>query len=171
MERAPFEENARASRRRARPGPLTVGVALLAAAGLSACVAPGPRRVSSPSPAVADETRVAIDDAVRLYESQEYAMAARRFADGAALADRMGDPALEWRAVAAECTSWLLARMLDELDACGLRLDAVQRRTHETSSGTNALIALGAVAGGRAQPAVNVPRAVRSVVRPGSEDY
>lgn len=145
-----------------------VGVGVLAAlAGLTACVTPSERGVSNDAERA--ETRAAIEDGVRLYESGEYAMAARRFAAGADGAERLGDLPLAWRAVAAECTSWLLGRQLPELDACSLRLDALQRRTHETDGGTNALIALGAVAGGRAQPNVNVPRPVRTVVRPGLE--
>jgi hypothetical protein len=177
MERAPREENARNPIRgplRLRPVALRlrpVGLAMLvAAAGLTACVAPGPRNVSSLPPGTGAEAHAAIEDGVRLYEDGEFAMAARRFASGAALADRIGDGPLLWRAAAAECTSWLLARLLDEFDECSVRLEAVQQRTHETSGGTNALIALGAVAGGRPQPAVNVPGPVRSVVRAGEED-
>ena len=146
--------------------------ALALALGLTACVASAPRNVST-APGLAEESRAAIEDGVRLYEAGEYAMAARRFGDGASMADRMGDDALAWRSVAAECTSWLLARLLREFDACSGRLETAQRRAHETSGGTNALISLGAVAGGRGQPAVNVPRAVRSVVRhrPQPEDF
>ena len=155
-------------RGKVRLWPLGVGV-LLALAGLTACVAPAARHVS-PDPGLGPAAHQAIDDGVRLYESQEYTMAARRFATGAELAEQLGDRPLAWRALAAECTSWLLARQLDELDGCSLRLESLQRRTHETSGGTNALIALGAVAGGRAQPAVNIPRAVRHVTRPGLED-
>jgi hypothetical protein len=147
--------------------PLGVGV-LVALAGLTACVAPSGRGVSRE--AARAETRAAIEDGVRLYEGGEYAMAGRRFAAGADGAERLGDLPLAFRAVAAECASWLLARQLAELDACSLRLEALQHRTHETDGGTNALVALGAVAGGRAQPAVNVPRPVRTVVRPGLED-
>ncbi|NNL68172.1 MAG: hypothetical protein HKP30_18120 [Myxococcales bacterium] len=176
MVRAPREETAAGEatslRGRFRSLPLAVAT-LLAVAGLTACVAPASRNVAPLAPGIGAEAHAAIQDGVRLYESGEYALAARRFSNGATLADQIGDGPLLWRAVAAECTSWLLARMLDEFDACGQRLESVQQRTHETSGGTNALIALGAVAGGRAQPAVNVPRAVRSVVRPshaGRED-
>jgi len=155
-------------RGKVRLWPLGVGV-LLALAGLTACVAPAARNVSNDAGLGAD-THEAIDDGVRLYESREYTMAARRFAMGAQLAEQLGDRPLAWRALAAECTSWLLARQLPEFDDCSARLEEVQRRTHETSGGTNALIALGAVAGGRPQPAVNIPRAVRQVTRPGLED-
>lgn len=169
MLRAPREETAAGEtislRGKVRLWPLAFAT-LLAVAGLSACVAPAHRNVAPIAPGVGAEAHAAIQDGVRLYESGEYALAARRFSNGATLADQLGDGALLWRAVAAECTSWLMARMLGEFDACGQRLESVQQRTHETSGGTNALIALGAVAGGRAQPAVNVPRAVRSVVRP-----
>jgi hypothetical protein len=154
-------------RGRVRLWPLGIGVAL-ALLGLSACVAPATRPVSPP-PGIGSETHAAIADAVRLYESGEYAMAARRFETGSRLAEELGDLPLAWRASAAECTSWLLARLLREFDTCSLRLESLQARNHEASGGTNALIALGAVAGGRAQPAVNVPRAVRSVLRPGQE--
>jgi len=152
-------------RGRVRLWPLGTGVAL-ALLGLTACVAPSGRNVSPP-PGAGAETRDAISDGVRLYESGEYAMAARRFGTGASLAEGVGDLPLAWRATAAECTSWLLARDLRMFDGCSLRLEAIQARNHESSGGTNALIALGAVAGGRPQPAVNVPRAVRTVMRPG----
>lgn len=154
-------------RGRVRLWPLGAGVAL-GLACLTACVAPGPRTVPADA-GIGAATHQAIDDGVRLYESREYPMAAQRFATGARLAEQLGDHPLAWRALAAECTSWLLARQLDAFDGCSVRLEALQRRTHETSGGTNALIALGAVAGGRSQPAVNVPRAVRQVTRPGLE--
>jgi hypothetical protein len=150
-----------------RPWPLGVGVAL-ALLGLTACVAPASRPVS-PAPGVGAATHSAIGDGVRLYEAGEYAMAARRFETGADLAGQLGDLPLAWRATAAECTSWLLARQLREFDSCGVRLESVQARNHEASAGTNALIALGAVAGGRTQPAVNIPHAIRAVTRPGQE--
>jgi len=155
-------------RGKVRLWPLGVGV-LLALAGLTACAAPA-RQPVAPAPGIGEETRAAIADGVRLYEAGEFDMAARRFATGADGAERLGDLPLAWRANAAECTSWLLARRLRELDACSVRLEALQRRNHETSGGANALIALGAVAGGRPQPAVNVPRPVRNVVRPGLEE-
>lgn len=152
---------------RGRPRLWPVGVAAaLALLGLTACVAPASRPVSAGLDA---QARDAVGDGVRLYESGEYTMAARRFATGAGFAERMGDLPLAWRATAAECTSWLLARQLRELDACSMRLERVQARNHEASGGTNALIVLGAVAGGRPQPAVNVPRALRTVLRPGQE--
>jgi len=152
---------------RVRLWPLGLGAALVLL-GLSACVAPVPRPVAS-VPGIGPETQAAIADGVRLYEAGEYAMAARRFEAGSALAEQLGDLPLAWRATAAGCTSWLLARQLREFDACGLRLESLQARNHEASGGTNALIALGAVAGGRPQPAVNVPRAIRTVMRPGQE--
>jgi hypothetical protein len=151
----------------ARLGPLAASVAL-ALFGLTACVAPTGRPVA-PDPGVGAEARDAISDGVRLYESGEYAMAARRFATGADLAEQLHDLPLAWRATAAECTSWLLVRDLRMFDDCSVRLEAVQSRNHEASGGTNALIALGAVAGGRPQPAVNIPGAVRTVTRPGQE--
>jgi len=171
MKRASPPESARRRasflRGRFRRWPLSIGGALVLL-GLSACVAPVPRPVAS-VPGIGPETKAAVADGVRLYEAGEYAMAARRFEAGSALAEQLGDLALAWRATAAGCTSWLLARQLRELDACSLRLESLQARNHETSGGTNALIALGAVAGGRPQPAVNVPRAIRTVVRPGQE--
>jgi hypothetical protein len=153
-------------RGRVRLWPLGVGV-VLALLGLTACVAPKSQNVSRP--ALDAETREAVADGVRLYESGEYTMAADRFAAGASLAERMGDLPLAWRATAAECASWLFARQLRDFDDCGLRLESIQRRNHEASGGTNALIAMGAVAGGRATPAVNIPRAVRRVMRPAPE--
>jgi len=150
-----------------RPGPRAAAVALVLL-GLTACVAPANRPVS-PEPGVGTEAHDAISDGVRLYEAGEYAMAARRFETGAGLAERLRDLPLAWRATAAECTSWLLARDLRMFDGCSVRLEVIQARNHESSGGTNALIALGAVAGGRPQPAVNVPRAVRTVMRPGQE--
>lgn len=172
MVSAPLEENVRGPLRAAPPRWPAALAALIVAGCLTACVAAGGRNVSN-APGVGAEARAAIEDGIRLYEAGEYPMAARRFGEGAALADRMGDDGLLWRSVAAECTSWLLARQLREFDACSGRLEMAQRRAHETSGGTNALIALGAVAGGRSQPSVNVPGAVRRVVRPrpAPEDY
>ena len=154
-------------RGKVRLWPLGVAVSL-ALLGLTACVAPASRPVSS-APGVGSETHAAIADGVRLYEAGEYAMAARRFETGADGAEQLRDLALAWRATAAECTSWLLARQLREFDACGVRLERVQARNHESSGGTNALIALGAVAGGRTQPAVNIPPVIRTVMRPSQE--
>jgi hypothetical protein len=142
---------------------------VVAAAGLAACVAPP--RATGPSAAVPDDgVRSALADGVRLYESREYVLAADRFRTAATRAERGGDRELATRATTAECTSWLLARRLAELDGCGARLDGLQRRIHRTTHGANALVALGAVAGGRPLPGVNVPRAIRPVVMPGRED-
>jgi hypothetical protein len=163
----PADGPAAFARGAARPGARAAAV-VLALVGLSACVAPSSRPVS-PDPGLGAEARDAIGDGVRLYESGEYAMAARRFATGADLAEQLRDLPLAWRATAAECTSWVMVRDLRMFDDCSARLEAVQSRNHEASSGTNALIALGAMAGGRPQPAVNVPRAVRTVMRPGQE--
>lgn len=163
----PADGLAASSRGAVRLGAPAACVAL-ALFGLTACVAPASKPVS-PDPGIGAEAHDAISDGVRLYESGEYAMAARRFETGADLAEQLHDLPLAWRATAAECTSWLLARDLRMFDGCGVRLEAVQSRNHEASSGTNALIALGAVAGGRPQPAVNIPGAVRTVLRPGQE--
>ncbi|HKJ25612.1 MAG TPA: hypothetical protein VKB65_12370 [Myxococcota bacterium] len=166
-EAPPAERPAASPRGALRPGPLAAGVAL-ALLGLTACVAPSSRPVSL-EPGVGAEAHDAIADGVRLYEAGEFAMAARRFEAGAGLAEQIRDLPLAWRATAAECTSWLLARDLRMFDGCSVRLETIQGRNHESSGGTNALIALGAVAGGRPQPAVNIPSAVRTVMRPGQE--
>jgi len=156
------------SRARARRGLAGAAIAA-AAAGLLACV-PAARTGPQPEAGRHAEIQTALRDGVRLYESREYVLAAGRFETAARLAERGGEGRLAARAAAAECTSWLLAHRLGELDACSARLDGLQRRIHRTHPGANALIALGAVAGGRPLPGVNVPRPVRAVVQPGPED-
>jgi hypothetical protein len=72
---------------------------------------------------------------------------------------------MERKATTAECTAWLRARRLEDLDACAMRLEALQRRERRSDPGLNTLLAIGAIAGDRPLPPFRVPTAVHPIVR------
>ncbi len=138
---------------------LWIAVALFT--GACATDSLSPAGLPAPGPS---ELHTAIEDGIRLYDAGEYALAGGRFREASGLAESFGERELAFQAVTAACTSWLLARRLPEFDDCTETLAFLQRRTHRTTPGTNALVALGAYAGQRPVPPVRVPPEVRGVV-------
>jgi hypothetical protein len=128
------------------------------ALALTACASPPPES----GPAAAERT---LQIGLGLYDSGEYARAAERFRESGNLfrAARFRE---RWRdATAAECTAWLRAQYLRQLDDCSQRLGALLRRDRRSDPGANTLVALGAVAGGRAVNANRIPREIAPILR------
>ena len=111
------------------------------------------------------EVRGTVETGLNLYESGEFVLAAQRFANAADGAEAIGAREILRRAVAAECTSWLRARKLEELSACTARLEDLQRRHPRADPGVNTLIALGAITGQRPLPPLRIPDSVKPLIR------
>ena len=151
-----------------RPGAATAAAVAALTASLACAGAGGP--IGGSDPAAAIEARSGVRMGVDLYESGEFAMAARRFADAANAAYRAADGSLEGRATAAECVAWLRARELAALAECSHRLERLQRRTRRSDPGVNTLIAVGAVAGERPLPRLRIPNGVRPLIVDASKE-
>jgi hypothetical protein len=105
-----------------------------------------------------------IREGLDLYAAGELAAAGARFRAAAAGAGGLGDVAMERRATAAECAAWLLARCLPELAECAERLEDALRRERRSDPAASAVVALGAIAGGRALPARRLAPGVEALV-------
>ena len=146
--------------RRCRAAAVAAVAALL---GLSACNTSYPRvRPQQGDPQAVME---AVQSGLDFYTSADYVVAARRFEEAARGARVCGDLTMERKATAAECTSWLRARRLENLDACGMRLEALQRQERRSDPGLNTLLAMGAIAGDRPLPPFRVSTAVHPIMR------
>jgi hypothetical protein len=133
--------------------------------------AAGCETLARPVPAAsAAQARANVRAGLGLYESAEYALAARSFHAGAVQARRAGDRVLAKKAVTAECTSWLRGRQLAELAECAQRLEQIQRRERRSEPGINTLIAFGAIAGERPLPQLRIPNTVQALVRQAAEE-
>ena len=142
-----------------RRGARTLSLALLGMTfALGACASAPPQ-----SGAAAGERALQIG--LGLYDAGEYARAGERFRESGNLfrAARVRE---RWRdATAAECTAWLRAQYLRQLDDCSQRLGSLLRRDRRSDPGANTLVALGAVAGGRAVAANRIPREIAPILR------
>jgi hypothetical protein len=138
---------------------VAVAATTAAFSALWACAAVGP----SPEAAAA-RMRASLDTGLDLYESGEFALAARRFRQAAALAGPLDETEVERKATAGECLCWLRARKLGALAECSERLERLQRKARRSDPAVNTLVALGAVAGRRSLPELRIPGAVRSLI-------
>jgi hypothetical protein len=111
-----------------------------------------------------------IVDGIRLYESREYDLAARKFQQAAAQAQSLGDDGRRTDATTSECMAWLRARRLGELGDCSRRLEPMQRRQGRSEPGVNTLIAFGAIAAKRPLPSLAIPNSVRSLVQRSAQE-
>jgi hypothetical protein len=111
-----------------------------------------------------------VESGLNLYDAGDYVLAAQRFRDAADGAQRCGDLSMERKATTGECTAWLLARRLDQLSECTLRLEGLHRKERRSDPGLNTLLAMGAVAGGRPIPPFRVPSAVHPIVRAAAQE-
>jgi hypothetical protein len=139
-----------------------LGVAVAtAAAALTACA------TQSPPPASGNVVRLdrAITAGLDLYEAREYAVAAERFHEAAREAYALNDRETERNALAAECTSWLLAQKQSEFATCTERLAKRHRKARRPDPGLGTLLAMGAIAGDRPMPPFRVPAEVTPVLR------
>lgn len=141
------------------------GFAVLMAV-VSACTAP-PRPTD---PMAVQVARSKLEAGLELYGASDYALAGLRFREAATIGARIRDAEFERRARAAECTSWLRARRLDDLAGCTAQLEPLQRRARRSDPGVNTLIALGALAGHRGAPGLRVPNAVSAVLRDAARE-
>jgi hypothetical protein len=114
---------------------------------------------------VMQEIRAGLD----LHAARDFALAAPRFHAASQGARECRDVPMERRAIAAECAAWLLARSLPELAECSARLEDVLRRERRSDAAASALVALGAIAGERALPALRIPPDVQPLVRAAAE--
>jgi hypothetical protein len=139
----------------------------------SACQTAAPVR-ARPNPAarlVAErQLDTSIVDGIRLYESREYDLAARKFQQAAAQAQSLGDDGRRTDATTSECMAWLRARRLGELGDCSRRLEPMQRRQGRSEPGVNTLIAFGAIAAKRPLPSLAIPNSVRSLVQRSAQE-
>jgi hypothetical protein len=140
--------------------------AVAALTALAACEStpPAPERADL-ARGVMREIRAGLD----LYAAGDFALAAPRFHSASLGARGCRDVAMERRATAAECAAWLLARSLPELSECGARLEDVLRRERRSDAAASTLVALGAIAGGRALPALRIPPDVQPLLRAAAE--
>ena len=134
-----------------------------AALSLLACV-------TVKDPGASRAARSSAEAALDLYEAGEYTLAAERFAHASKQAASAREDTLERKSVTGECLAWLHARRLSELAGCSLRLERLQRRARRPDPAANTLVALGAVAGDRALPALRVPTSVRPLVRAAARE-
>ena len=118
-----------------------------------------------PTAAAVSRLRGTVETGLSLYESGEFVLAARRFAEAAGSAEAIGAREILRRSTAAECTSWLRARKLEELSECTTRLEGLQRRHPRADPGVNTLIALGAITGQRPLPPLRLPDSVQPLIR------
>ena len=146
--------------RRCRAAAAAAVAALL---GLSACNTTYPR--VRPQQGDPQAVMQAVDSGLDFYTAGDYVLAARRFEEAARGARVCGDLTMERKATTAECTSWLRSRRLEDLDACALRLEALQRQERRSDPGLNTLLAMGAIAGDRPLPPFRVPAAVHPIMR------
>ena len=116
-------------------------------------------------PGASRAARSSAEAALDLYEAGEYTLAAERFAHASRRAASAREDTLERKSVAGECLAWLHARRLPELAECSKRLEKLQRRARRPDPALNTLVALGAVAGDRALPALRIPASVRPLVQ------
>lgn len=139
------------------------GVATAAAvATLFACAhAPPPEIPSGSSERMDTAIRAGLD----LYDSGEYELAARRFEDAGQEARKLRQPAIEKRALMAQCTSWLLARRNAEFGRCSDRLEHMHRRANRAEPGLGTLLALGAIADERRPPPFRIAPEVAPLLR------
>ncbi len=121
--------------------------------------------VTVQDPAASRAARSSAEAALDLYEAGEYTLAAERFAHASKRAASAREDALERKSVTGECLAWLHARRLPELAECSKRLEKLQRRARRPDPALNTLVALGAVAGDRALPALRIPTSVRPLVQ------
>ena len=112
-----------------------------------------------------EQAMLAVESGLDFSTGGDSVLAARRFEEAARGARVCGDLTMERKATTAECTSWLRARRLEDLDACGMRLEALQRQERRSDPGLNTLLALGAIAGDRPLPPFRVPTAIHPIVR------
>ena len=120
---------------------------------------------SAPPPSGEAAAERSLQIGLGLYDAGEYARAGERFRESSTLF-RAARARERWRdATAAECTAWLRARYLQQLDDCSQRLGALLRRDRRSDPGANTLVALGAVAGGRAVAANRIPREIAPILR------
>jgi hypothetical protein len=143
--------------------------AVAALTALAACET-APRRSAAEERAerareVMQEIRAGLD----LYEARDFALAAPRFHAASQGARDCRDVPMERRTTAAECAAWLLARSLPQLAECSARLEDVLRRERRSDPAASALVALGAIAGGRELPALRIPPDVQPLVRAAAE--
>lgn len=114
--------------------------------------------------------RSSAEAALDLYEAGEFQLAAERFARASRQAVAARDPELERRSATGECLAWLHARRLAELADCSRRLEQLQRATRRPDPAVNALVALGALAGDRALPALRLPTSVRALLQAAARE-
>jgi hypothetical protein len=136
----------------------------IAALATCACLATGCQTPAKYTPDVAVAERTLVEG-LGLYDQGEFVLAATRFSEAAHGLRSAGHRERAREATAAECTAWLRARRLRELDDCSERLSALVRRSRHSDPGVNTLIALGAVAGDRPLPPYRVPPRVQRLLR------
>ena len=150
---------------RSRPMSLAplFSAAAISALALACAATPDPRPLDIS--AAPESLRAGLD----LYAAREFERAGAHFHEAAHTAIAIGNRDLAHRVLIAECTAWVRARQLEELDACAENLIRSQRRTRTADPRVNTLIAMGAIAGGRPAPSLRVPSAVRVVLRAAAE--
>lgn len=141
---------------------------VLTAVALVACASGGPVGPSRMGSAARYER--AVRAGLDLYDAAEYELAALRFEDAAVEGAGLRDRDAEKRAVIAECTAWLRGRRLPELAECTERLEVLHRRSDHAEPGLGALLALGAIAGGRPLPSFRIDPAVQPLIRASHEE-
>jgi hypothetical protein len=135
------------------------------AVGCANAPMPSPRGTSH-----AASARSNLTAGLGLYESSEFALAARRFDTAAQQASAAGDRELEKQAVAAECLAWLRARNRSELSECTPHLEYLQRHSQHSDAGVNTLIAMGAIAGERPLPSFHLPTAIQPLLQQAAQE-
>jgi len=139
---------------------IAAAIAALTALACETAQRQGPPDRAAEAREVMQEIRAGLD----LYLAGDHALAAPRFHAASLGARGCRDVAMERRATAAECAAWLLARKLAELGECSARLEDALRRERRSDAAANALVALGAIAGGRALPALRLPPDVQPLL-------